>query len=253
MKKLKFRFILYFECNNIIKINLWVLSVPWFILQHLRLIYTFQEELNLQGNLATLVLMNQSFVAKMPLIPDFLDKLFSAHIILPHSIQPSQDFYLNLSCISCDVFGLLILFLCSPLKWKPACAIDMLTAGSREAYGKPWELFWRKVFHLRELKLWKLNCVANIFASRCLSHLLCYTYYLCLVLDSAIGFLATKCVYETQNHLHSFSWGWQGSYLDLWSTVALYSSSSIGSLSETVFSLQCDFFFSFFPCHLVFH
>lgn len=61
-------------------------------------------------------------------------------------------------------------------------------------------------------RTWKLHCVASTFASRCLPHLLYYTWSLYLMLDSAFGFLEARCAHETQHHLHSVSGGWQGSH-----------------------------------------
>lgn len=136
---------------TIIKPSLWISSVPYFDFYQLRLVYRFRD-LKLQMNLAPLVLMNQKFMYARPPISAFLDKLFNTCIMLPYSVQPAQDFHRT-----CVVYPVMFqcsssrLFLCSPLQWKPEYLIDVVTAGSRGAYGKPWELLWRKVFHLREI------------------------------------------------------------------------------------------------------
>lgn len=173
----------------------------------------------------------------MPLIPDFLDKLFSAHIILPYSIQPSQYF------ISLELYILWCyraphpLFLCSTLKWKPECAIDVVTAGSREAYGKSWELFWEKVFHLREI-------MPAPFA-------LLYLFPPSDVGQCHCIFGSQMCMWNPKSSPQYFRQMTRLAYLHLWSTVAMYSSNPVSRWLETGFSLQCDFFFLLLFCFSV--
>lgn len=102
---------------------------------------------------------------------------------------------------------------------------------------------------------WKLHSVANTFASQCLPRLLCYTCYLCLRLESATGLLEAKCACETQNHLHSVSGRWQGSYLCIFRVqllcipaAPLVDCQKLAILFNVIFF--CFFFSSY---HLVFH
>lgn len=90
---------------------------------------------------------------------------------------------------------------------------------------------------------WKLHCVAKIVASWCLPHLLCYTYSVCLMLDSAIGFLEAKCACETPNHLHSVSGGWQGSHICIFGVQLLCISAALLDCQKLAFLFSVIFLF----------
>lgn len=62
-------------------------------------------------------------------------------VLPPHSVD-------CVFCTSCCFSPPHPCFLCGPLKWKPEYVIDVVTAGNREAYGKPWELWWKKVYSM---------------------------------------------------------------------------------------------------------
>lgn len=59
-------------------------------------------------------------------------------------------------------------------------------------------------------------------------------------------FGSQMCAWNPASSPQCFRWMTRLTFLHLWSTVAMYSSSSLSRLSETGFSLQWDYFPSFF-------
>lgn len=119
-------------------------------------------------------------------------------------------------------------------------------AGSREAYGKPWELFGERCSIWGRSYLGVTLCSKHICIPLPAPFALLYLLALSEVGQGHWFFGSQMCMWDPKSSPQCFRQMTRLTCLHLWSIVALYSSSSISRLSETGYSLKCEFFLGFF-------